>query len=92
MDGVTRVTGKYLRPAELLHLAGDSERWHFKAAQVQVDVAQFQIEEISIMIPMKSLQEWAADCIAKSLLNSLCVTRLAISAFRCSVDSSQREN
>lgn len=43
------------------------------------------------MTPMKSLQEWAADCIAKSLLHSLCVTRLATSAFRCQVDSSQRE-
>lgn len=40
---------------------------------------------------MKSLQEWAADCIAKSLLHSLCVTQLATSAFRCQVDSSQRE-
>lgn len=43
------------------------------------------------MTPMKSLQEWAADCIAKTLLHSLCVTQLATSAFRGRVGSSQKE-
>lgn len=54
-------------------------------------IVKLQIGDIFIMTPMKSLQEWAADCIAKSLLHSLCVTRLATSAFRCQVDSSQRK-
>ncbi|KAG7157417.1 hypothetical protein Hamer_G005841, partial [Homarus americanus] len=43
------------------------------------------------MTPMKSLQEWAADCIAQHLLHSMCVTQLATSAFRGQIGSSQKE-
>ncbi|XP_066954585.1 uncharacterized protein [Macrobrachium rosenbergii] len=44
-----------------------------------------------MMMPMKTLQECSADCIAQALLNSPCVTHLATSAFRGHVDSSQKE-
>lgn len=40
---------------------------------------------------MKSLQEWAADCIAQHLLHSTCVTQLATSAFRGQIGSTQKQ-
>ena len=40
MDGLVRATGNHFKPAELLQLTRDRDRWRSMVAQVQVDVAR----------------------------------------------------